>query len=628
MLERVAFLVAALCSVGYFAWVVAQRLGPMRGARPNLRFDHFGKRLVRVFQEVGLQTRVIRQRPIPGLLHALVMWGFFVFAWVSLEHLALGVIGLEHASRAESLYGWFAAAWAVAVLIGIVGLAFRRFVLRPPALGSHLSGGSALVALLIVALMATYLAGWRLLDVGSPAWTVNWWLHTASFLGMLWVIPRSKHLHLFLGPAAVFFRGGETTSAMRPLDESNDDDFGMLRFSDLAQKDILDVNACVECGRCTEVCPANQVGGTLDPKKVILQMQRGLLASKNPGEDSVAGTAAEVAAGKAWVSEEDLFQCFTCGACEQACPVGIEHVGAKILDLRRGLVSEGRTHSDKLNDLFNTMERAPHNAWAASQDVRRKLVEGDGFPVFRGSEEWLLWLGCGCNYDPHGNDVARAMKKLLDASGVSWGVLPRETCCGEPARRAGNEYLYSELSENVIELIKGSKAKNIVTCDPHCCRMLDVDYRQNERFAALGLRVVHHTELLPELLLDVQMDAQDEPVTYHDPCYLARGRGQTIAPRMLIENTGADLLDPAHHGMETACCGAGGAQLYIADDKKEWPGGRVNHRRFDELAATGAKTIAVACPYCPIMLKDAAGHAGREDVQIVDVAELLASRLP
>ena len=627
MLARIVFLLAALCSVAYFAWVVARRLGPMRGAARNLSFDDFGRRLARVVREVLLQSRVLAQRPIAGLLHALVMWGFFAFAYVSIEHTSLGVIGLEHAERDESWYGWFAAFWAGAVLVGILGLAYRRFVVRPAALGDKVSGGSALVALLIVVLMATYLAGWRFLDVGSPEWTANWWLHTAALLGMLWVIPNSKHLHLVLGPAAVFFRNGEITSATRPLDESNDDDFGMLRFSDLAQKDILDVNACVECGRCTEVCPANQVGGSLNPKEVILQMQRGLLAEENLAEASVAGTEAEVADGKAWVREDDLFQCYTCGACEQACPVGIEHVGAKIVDLRRGLVSEGRTHSDKLNDFFNTMERAPHNAWGASQDVRRKLVEEDAFPIYDGTQQWLLWLGCGCNYDPHGNDVARAMQKIFDAAGATWGVLERESCCGEPARRAGNEYLYMELSEKVIDAIAALGAKNVVTSDPHCCRMLDVDYRQNERYAELGLRVVHHTELLEELMHDLKLDQRDETVAYHDPCYLARGRGQTEAPRLLLETAGADLLEPSSHGMQTACCGAGGAQLFIADDKKEWPGGRVNHRRFEELTATGAKTIAVGCPYCPIMLNDAAGQAGREDVQIVDVAELLASRL-
>ncbi|MCB9385029.1 MAG: 4Fe-4S dicluster domain-containing protein [Bryobacterales bacterium] len=628
MAARLVFLALCLCSAAYFAWAVARRLGQMRAARPNLRFDDVGARLGRVVREVLLQSRVVARRPVAGVLHALVMWGFFAFAWVSLEHLSLGLIGLEHAEAGTSWYGWFAAVWAGAVLVGIVGLAFRRFVLRPPALGSKLSGGSAMVALLIVGLMTTYLAGWRYLEVGSEAWRLNWWLHTAAFLGMLWVIPGSKHLHLLLAPFAIFFRHGETTSPMRALDEDSDEDFGMLRFSDLAQKDILDVNACVECGRCTDVCPANMAGGTLSPKQVILQMQHGLLATRNPQEDSVAGTAAEVAEGKVWVAEDDLYQCYTCGACEQACPTGIEHVGAKILDLRRGLVSEGRTHSDKLNDLFNTMERAPHNAWGASQEVRRKLVEGDAFPVFDGSQQWLLWLGCGCNYDPHGNDVARAMQKLFDAAKVSWGVLARETCCGEPARRAGNEYLYMELSEKVIDAIEASGAKNVVTTDPHCCRMFDVDYRQNERFEALGVRVFHHTQVLGELLADVQLDFREEPVTYHDPCYLARGRGETAAPRMLLEIAGADVLEPMRHGLDTGCCGAGGAQLYIADDKKEWPGGRVNYRRFDELAATGAKTIAVACPYCPIMLKDAAGHAGREDVQIVDVAELLASRLP
>ena len=227
---------------------------------------------------------------------------------------------------------------------------------------------------------------------------------------MLFVIPHSKHLHLVLAPIAIFLRA-ETTSGVRALRDEDDNDFGMLRFGDLSAKDILDINTCVECGRCTDVCPANTIGGSLDPKEIILQMQRGLPA----GGDVIAGTASQVSAGQSWIREEDLFQCLSCGACEQACPVGIEHVGAKILDLRRGLVSEGRTHDDKLSDLFTAMERTPHNPWRVGHDVRARLVEGEKFPLFDGSQQWLLWLGCGNSYDPHGQDVARAMKKILEA---------------------------------------------------------------------------------------------------------------------------------------------------------------------------------------------------------------------
>jgi Fe-S oxidoreductase len=470
--------------------------------------------------------------------------------------------------------------------------------------------------------MITYLAGWRGLDAGSRPWQINWWLHTACFLGMLFAIPNSKHLHLVVAPIAIFFRSS-TTSATRALREGDDEDFGMLTFQHLSQKDILDLNACVECGRCTDYCPANVTGGSLDPKKVILQMQQGWLR----GGETVAGTTEEVRNGKAWVSELDLYQCLSCGACEEACPVGIEHVGAKILDLRRGLVSAGRTHSDKLTDLFNTMERAPHNPLGLSHDVRQKFIETAGFSVFDGSQEWLFWLGCGNSYDPHGQEVARAMRKLLDAAGLSWGVLQRETCCGEPARRAGNEYLYMEFSEKVIDALQSKRVKQLVTCDPHCARMFEVDYRQSTAYQNLGIRVAHHSELLDELKARLPLKPARQAVAFHDPCYLARGRRITAQPRSLLQAAGAQLLEPAQTGKQTFCCGAGGAQLYLADDRAQGQGGRVNSKRFEQLTATGAMTIAVACPYCPIMLTDAAHATGREDVRILDVAEILAQRL-
>ena len=593
----------------------------MRRARPALPRINLARRLASTFLEVMLQTRVIRDRPLAGFLHALVMWGFFAFAWVSLEHILQGFAGLESAAADQGWYGTFAAVWAVTVLVGIIGLAYRRFVVRPPQLG-EVSASSGWVAALIVLLMVTYLLGWRGLEAASPSWAVNWWLHTLSLAGMLFLIPNSKHLHLVLGPIAILYRG-ETTSSMRPLREEDDDDFGMLHFGDLSAKDILDVNSCVECGRCTDACPANAIGGTLNPKEVILQMQHGLLA----GAEVIAGTQPEVESGEAWVREDDLFQCLSCGACEQICPVGIEHVGAKILDLRRGLVSEGRTHNERVSELFTAMERAPHNPWKVSHDTRARFIEAEQFPIFDGTADWLLWLGCGNSYDPHGQDVARAMAKILNAAGVSWGVLKRETCCGEPARRAGNEYLYMQLSEKVIESFGSHKVKNLVTCCPHCTRMLDVDYRQNEAFEKLGIRVVHHTELIEELRGKLAIEPSLERVAYHDPCYLARGRGITAQPRATLDACGAELIEPTRHGKDVFCCGAGGAQIFIADDKVELPGGRVNHKRFAELAATGASTLAVACPYCPIMLSDAAQHAGRDDVRVADVAELVAERL-
>ncbi len=623
MSEPIILTVATLGCAAYFAAAVYRRLQPLRTAKErNLRFDRLGRRLWAVLAEVVLQSRVIRERPAAGILHALVMWGFFAFAWVSLEHFAVGFRGLDAVAGGSSWYAAFAGAWAVAVLAGILGLSFRRFVLRPRALGERLSGSSALVAFLIAVLMATYLADWLALEPPSSAWRANWWAHTAALLGMLLLIPNSKHLHLVLAPLAIFFRG-DVTSSVRALRDEDDDDLGMLAFSDLSQKDILDLNSCVECGRCTESCPANAVGGSLDPKNIVLQMQKGLLA----GGDVIAADESLVDRGEAWVSERDLYQCLSCGACEQSCPVGIEHVGLKILDLRRGLVSEGRTASDRLRAMFTTMERAPHNAWGVSQQVRRKLLETERLPIFDSKSEWLFWLGCGCSYDSNGHGVVRSMRTILDAAGVSWGVLASESCCGEPARRAGNEGIYFDLSEKVIGSLRSQGVKRIVTCDPHCARMFDADYRQQPEFRDSGIEVLHHTELLARLVGSLPLESAAGKVTLHDPCYLARGRGVVEQPRQVLRAAGADLVEMRRHGAGTFCCGAGGAQLYIADDSVELPGGRVNHKRFDQARATGARTVAVACPYCGIMLRDAAGRAGRDDIRVADVAELVAAGL-
>ncbi len=619
-LSRAVFCTLSLGSVWLFLTTVNRRLSSIFTRHWDLGLDRITKRVWRVFVEVILQYRVVRDRPLVGILHAAVVWGFLVFAWVSAEHLLLGLLGLENASPAHGWYGAFAAVWAFAVIAGMAGLSFRRFVLRPKALGKH-SATSGLVAVLITALMVTYLLEWGVFPAGGAAWKVNWWMHTVAFFSILVVIPRSKHLHLLLSPITIFLRS-ETTSAMRPLREEGED-LGIIRFQDFDAKDILDVNACVECGRCTQFCPANLAGETLSPKEIILDLQSGALS----GGDLVAGTSEEKAEKKVFVSEDDLFQCLSCGACEYVCPVGIEHVGRKILDLRRGLVSEGRVTNGKVVQLFTTMERAPHNPWGIAQESRQKLIESNQFPVFDGKQEWLFWLGCGLSFDPHGQAVALAMKQILDAAGFSWGVLPRETCCGEPARRAGNEYLFLQLSEKVIGTFANAQVKNLVSCCPHCTTMLDKDYRQIAAYQKLGVRVLHHSELIAELLPKLPIVPSVTPATYHDPCYLARGRAITEQPREILRSTGIAITETAHHGANTQCCGAGGAQLFIADDSRGQDKGRVNQLRFAQLAATKVPTVVVACPYCPIMLRDAANHAKRDDIEILDLAEVVAKSI-
>ena len=618
--SRAAFIALSVGSVWLFLKTLNRRLFSVFPRHGDLPLDDIPKRLWRLFVEVILQYRVVRDRPIVGILHAAVLWGFFAFAWVSAEHLLLGLRGLAKAPATPSWYGTFVAAWALAVLVAMMGLSFRRFILRPETLGK-LSASSGVVAILISTLMATYLLSWRVFPVASTAWKVDWWIHTFAFFSLLVVIPKSKHLHMLLAPIAIFLRS-ETTSTLRALREEGED-LGVVHFQDFGRKDVLDVNACVECGRCTQLCPANLVGGSLSPKEIILDVQKGFLC----GGSVVAGTAAEKEQGEVFISEEDLFQCLSCGACEYTCPAGIEHVGRKILDLRRGLVSEGRITNDKVVQLFTTMERAPHNPWGIAHDTRQKLLESKQFPIFDGNQEWLFWLGCGLSFDQHGQAVALAMKQILDAAGISWGVLPRETCCGEPARRAGNEYLFLQLSEKLIDTLAKAQVKNIVSCCPHCTTMLDKDYRQITSYARLDIGIVHHTELLAELLPQLPLEPSVVPATYHDPCYLARGRGITAAPRKILRACGVSITEAGHHGQNTQCCGAGGAQLFIADDRRDRDKERVNQLRFAELAETKASTVVVACPYCPTMLRDAANHAQRDDVEILDLAEIVAESI-
>jgi Fe-S oxidoreductase len=629
MLTRLLFVLLMAISA-WATWTgLRARLGDLGQRRNDLPLDHLGRRFRRLVTEVLLQVRVMRNRPLVGVLHALVMWGFLAFAWVSVRHLWAGLAGLDQASSPGGAYRASVAVWAVLVTVGILGLAFRRFVLRPAALGAW-SWTSAGVTALIVVLMVSYLLDWSgAFGHASRAWQGNWWAHALALLAFPPLIVRSKHLHLVLGPVAVFFRPA-TTSRMRPIDlgpenfEKETPDLGLVELGQLPWKDVLDLYACVECGRCTDACPAHRSGGSLSPKALVLQMQAGLRA----GGTTIVGTPEEVAGGAAWVTEDDLMQCYACGACEEACPVGIEHVGRKILDLRHGAVNNERLENPRAHRAFAKMKKAPHNPWGLPGAVRTKVIGDEKFPLFAAGDEVLFWMGCGISYDPHGQRVAAAMRQVLDASGVAWGVLEQETCCGEPARRLGNEALFQELSAKLVASLQRCGARTIVTCCPHCSVMLDGEYRDLPDYAALDVRVMHHTEFIAGMLDQLPLVPNGgSAVAYHDPCNLARGRGITAEPRRILEACGARLLEPAERGRSTLCCGAGGGQLFISDETRETSAQtRANLLRFDQLMEAKPQQIAAACPYCPIMLRDAAQARGT-DIPILDIAEVVASHL-
>src|SRR6202020_2357658 len=416
-----------LSLVGFF-WRFQHVLRNIFTARKDADFHiaPIGRRVWDFFWEVLCQAKVIKERPLPGLAHAFVFWGFLAFALVSLNHFASGFrLGFLDAdgpigSLIGGFYFWFAAVFALLVAVSIAGLFVRRFFVRPIWLGRKVSYESGVIAFLIFALMATYLAGFFVSPAsGGARWL--WWSHALCILIFLPLIPHTKHLHLVLSPITIFLSRGEF-SHIPPL--AGDEDFGLVTGKDVTQLVALQAYSCVECGRCTEHCPANNTGKVLNPKEIILGM-RSYLNDLGPHSE-------EPLLGK-YNSQEVAFQGTTCSACENKCPVGIEHLPI-IIGLRRGAVENGASGEDTGTQLCLALERNG-NALGMSSTERDKFIKKQELPIFDGSQEYCLWLGCMGAYDPQGREIIASFAKVMDYLGASYGVLKKEKCTGDPARR-------------------------------------------------------------------------------------------------------------------------------------------------------------------------------------------------
>jgi Fe-S oxidoreductase/CDP-diglyceride synthetase len=606
--ERAVLSVLLLVSLGLFFWRFRKVLDAIKRARATPDFDAkpLGPRIRNFLWEVMLQGKVIEQRPLPGLAHAFVYWGFLAFALISVNHLLtpFGLKFLTVDSDFGAFYFWFVAVWAVAVAVSIMGLFFRRFLVRPKWLG-EVSPESGFIALLIFTLMITYLAGMAMGDESAEGQIV-WWTHTASLLIFLPLIPHTKHLHLVLSPVTVFLKR-QGFSRIPPL--AGDEDFGLDTGKDITRIDALQAFSCVECGRCTEHCPAYNTGKVLNPKEVILGL-RGYLNELGPGNEAPL-------LGK-YISEEAVFQCTTCGGCEFQCPVGIQHL-PMIVGLRRGAVNTGKWENDYGGKLFLNLERNG-NALGFSASERTKFIEKNALPVFDGSQEYCLWLGCMGAYDPQGREIVLALTRVLKHAGVTFGVLKKEKCTGDPARRLGNDLAFSQVAETNIETIQGAGVKKMVSICPHCVRTISTDWRE----AGATFDIIHHSELLAKLPYNERDGGEKrERVVFHDPCYLGRYLEKYEEPRTVVARE-AEVVEPRRTRERSFCCGAGGGQMFLGEEK----GKRVNVERVEELVATGAEVIGTACPFCQTMFRDALGAVTQSPPKLLDIAQIAAARLP
>ena len=621
-MQTVAFWILLLLFLAAFAAQVARRVQLIAAAPNTFAHDSLGTRTGRFVVDVLLQRRTIRERPLTGLMHAFVFWGFVAFGGYTLTEFlhGLGIVDLTHA-------GWFRAYRlaltppATAVLVGILYLLIRRAFVRPVGLGTTVSIESIVIALFIATLMITFLLTFRL-EEGTTSGRVNWWVHAMVILTFMALIPASKHLHLVLSPITVFLKSPELGNL--PNLDFEKEQVGLETVKDLGSKIVLDALTCVECGRCQVNCPAWGAGKELNPKRIVLQTREALLAGER-----------EKKLGEVY-SEKVLWQCTTCGACENQCPVGIEHLPI-LIGSRRGLVSNGDA-PEYLGAVYNHLERRG-NIWGLGYDQRQKFVDAAKLEIFDPSRhDVLVWLGCAGAFEADFQKSLRSLFEILRARGVPFGVLSKERCTGDPAKRTGNEYVYQELANGNIEELRAAAPKKILTSCPHCVKTIGSDYRK----FGYEVDVVHSSVFVEELTREssattrharsakasdtrsAKASAEREIVTFHDPCYLGRYAGRVDEPRALLTRFGADIKEPERNRDNPFCCGAGGGLLFA--DKEEEPGTRISDVRFKQLRATGANTVVTACPFCSIMLKGAQASA-QADTQFIDLMTFVKDRL-
>jgi len=602
------------------------------------------------------QLKNFQRKDWAPLGHALMAWGFFVsvvfyFFFIILTE-GLGLTGLE-----ETQF-YFYAVWvmdfmAVFIFIGAAWGIIRRYIIRPP----RLKGEQTIEAMVILVSVLTHPVTYAFeiatkIMLGHPpaglghtllppvsAWLSN--LFTANpatggwYLGFLWahwftvvfvlaIIPYTRYLHII----AAIFNGilrNQPRSVLRPIDLEKAESFGVATIDQLTWKQNLDLYSCVVCGNCQELCPATASGKQLNPKKVIQDLKRQLLkagpalvAAKARGEPAAADANATLVDNV--ILQDEIWACTTCAACDVVCPVWVDHID-KIVDLRRNLVMEQAKIPETAEGALRSIEDRGH-PWRGTTLSRTDWAQGLGVKTLAEERdiEFLFWVGCTEALEERSIKVAQAVAKLLGQAGIKFGILgTEESCCGEPARRLGNEYLFQMQAGKNIELMKGYGVKRIVTACPHCFNTIKNEYPQ---FGG-EFEVIHHTELIMRLLKEGRLKiskGRGERITYHDACYLGRYNDIYQPPREIIKAVpDIRMVEMERNRQRGFCCGGGGGHMWL----EERIGRRINELRTEQALATKAQTVITACPFCLQMFEDGIKAKATEQLKVMDIAELV-----
>jgi len=665
-LFSIIVLIFLLISLGLFLFAIYKLLWYMikipqkkKEIKPNI-----GWRIYLGFRNVIFQGKLFKETS-GGILHALMFWGFLAFAFYSSDLLITSLnpsFVFPIHGVAEYAIFFTVDLFAVIVALDVIYAVYRRWIKKIKRYQGFNGFEAAFILALIETLMITYLLlsalridGYtkgipgsimeglpptvtpfsylvsRLIPhLNGPEASVLYWIiysiHIGVFLIFLAYIPNSKHLHIVAAPFNVLLADDKPRGAVEPIDFEKQTRFGATDLRDFSWKDYLDFYSCTECGRCTANCPANLTGKTLSPRSIIWDIRMDLMQE---GEEYRKRGAPSDFTFKEIpgivISEEDLWACTTCSACVEACPVMINHVD-KIIEMRRSLVLNKGSAPKQVLEMYRNME-SYGSPWANDPSTRAAWAEGLNVPDLSKDPEtkfeYLFWVGCSASYDPRNQEIARSFVKILNSAGVSYAILgSQETCSGDPARRSGNEYLAQMLTNNNIETFKKYNVKKIITICPHCFNTFKNDYK------GIDLEVIHHTELIDELLKSGKIKLQEkkntEKFTYHDSCYLARYNRVIDAPREIILNLTDNFQEMEMNKTKALCCGAGGARMWMEENV----GTKISHARIEQADKINASTVITACPYCMTMLDDARKVTNREDkIRVKDIAEFVAENL-
>ena len=655
--QTFAFLIVAgtaLTISGKRFMILYRLLKAQTGKAPKI--GDIGARIQTAFVNVLGQKAVLRDRWI-GIAHTAIFWGFIVISFGTVEQfLSTLYNGASFEFIGEGPYSVFIFLqdfFTLFVLLGVMFAAYRRFILRPKNLGQSKDANNVLMftgglmisiflmnAFHIIAANPSYEGSFfisrrialLLISLGvneeiAPAlFTAFKWLHMLLVLGFAVYIPGSKHLHIVAAGPNTFLRRLPREKGMSTINFEDESvtQYGIANVNQMSWKDALDLYSCTECGRCQELCPAWNTEKPLSPKNLIVDLKKNLHLNK---EKILSGKTDEVShVIDEHVTEDVIWACTSCRACEIACPVFIEHTD-KIYDARRNLVMMESRFPAEVQSVFKNME-TNGTPWAFSPSERANWAEGMNLKTMAevGSADQvdvLLWVGCAGAYDDRNKSVVKSFVSLLNKAEVKFAILgTEETCTGDAARRIGNEYLYQTLAKTNVETLNRYSVKKIVTACPHCFNTLKNEYKD------LGgeYEVFHHSQFIANLIANGKLKPSkplNETITFHDSCYLGRWNNVYEQPRSVLEAVpGTKLVEMKQNHDRGMCCGAGGGRMWM----EEHHGSRINVTRTEQAIETKATTIAASCPFCMTMLTDGVKTKDKVDqIQVRDIAEILDS---